>query len=92
MRRAGVRQLISISLGVMQRAARSPGLLSIRQFSDGGVPARYGDESFVRVRETAIMIPMPNTIRHVMPTYTVANPAVTNPQAIPPTTSANPTR
>jgi hypothetical protein len=76
----------------MQKASHCPGVLGLKQYRKSGDVRPYDDESFVRVLETAIMIPIPNTIKHVMPTYTVANPAVTNPQAIPLTTSASPTR
>ena len=76
----------------MQKVSHWPGVLRLKQYRKSGEVRPYDDESFVRVLDTAIMIPMPNTIKHVMPTYTVANPAVTNPQAIPPTASASPTR
>jgi len=50
------------------------------------------DTSLVRVRETADMMPMPSTIRQVMPMYSGAMPTATMPQATPATSSTSPIR
>src|SRR6187401_864322 len=48
--------------------------------------------SLARVRETAIMIPMPPMIRQVMAMYIVATPAAMRPQAMPPRSTNSPSR